>query len=77
MVRQGVIDVSPSTGKIFGGEKQRVMVRFSPGLPEVMCERLIVEVRPMALPTYMLSRHSGWNNTGCMTSVCQVACLSG
>jgi hypothetical protein len=43
--RQGVIDVSPSSGKIFGGEKQRVIVRFAPGIPEVMCERLIVEVR--------------------------------
>lgn len=42
--RQGVIDVSPSSGKIFGGEKQRVIVRFAPGIPEVMCERLIVEV---------------------------------
>jgi hypothetical protein len=36
VVRQGVIDVSPSSGKVFGGEKQRIAVNFTPGIPDIM-----------------------------------------
>lgn len=55
VVRQGVVDVSPSSGKVFGGEKQKIIVRFTPGIPEIMCERLLIEVAhfdPIEFPVY-------------------------
>lgn len=50
-----MIDVAPSSGKIFGGEKQRVVVRFNPGIPEMMCEKLVLEIahfEPVTFPIY-------------------------
>jgi hypothetical protein len=55
VVRPGVVDVAPSAGKVYPGERQRVVVRFAPGIPEVMCERLLIEVAhfdPVEFPVY-------------------------
>jgi len=55
VVRQGVVDVSPSTGKVFAGEKQKIIVRFSPGVPDIICERLLIEIAhfdPIEFPIF-------------------------
>eukprot|EP00935_MAST-01C_sp_MAST-1C-sp1_P000586 g586.t1 len=63
--RPGVIEIQPSSGRVFGdptgGEgkgnsnKQRIIVRFRPGIPERLTESLVVEVghfAPVEFPIY-------------------------
>eukprot|EP00940_MAST-03C_sp_MAST-3C-sp2_P002755 g2755.t1 len=44
VTREGVISVYPKSGRIFGKERARIVVRFCPILPEHICEHLVVEV---------------------------------
>jgi hypothetical protein len=63
--RPGVIEVHPASGRVFGGEggentktnanKQRIVVRFRPGIPDRLTEFLVVEVghfAPIEFPVY-------------------------
>ena len=52
---EGVVEVQPSSGKVFANDKQRVLVRFKPGIPETLCVKLKVEVahfEPVEFPIY-------------------------
>ncbi|ETV98760.1 hypothetical protein H310_08827 [Aphanomyces invadans] len=42
--RPGIAEVSPMSGRIFANDKQRISVRFRPGIPENMVETLWLEV---------------------------------
>ncbi|RHY53725.1 hypothetical protein DYB38_002829 [Aphanomyces astaci] len=42
--RSGIADVSPIAGRIFANDKQRISVRFRPGIPACMVETLWLEV---------------------------------
>jgi hypothetical protein len=42
--RSGVILVSPLSGRIAGGDKQRLQVKFKPGVPDRLMERLVLEI---------------------------------
>lgn len=44
IIRQGLVEVNPSSGTIKGYEKLRLHVRICPGYPEVINEHLFVEV---------------------------------
>ncbi|KAF0682818.1 Aste57867_25117 [Aphanomyces stellatus] len=44
LTRQGICDVSPTSGRIFANDKQRISVRFRPGIPECLVEALWLEV---------------------------------
>ena len=51
----GLVEVLPSTGTVPANDKQRVLVRFRPGLPETIVERLVIEVAhfdPVEFPIY-------------------------
>ena len=41
--RKGLVEVSPSEGRVFSNDKQKVVVRLSPGLPERILENIVVE----------------------------------
>ena len=42
--RKGVVDVSPMSGKVFANDRQRIIVRFKPGIPERIVETLMLEI---------------------------------
>ncbi|KDO23200.1 hypothetical protein SPRG_10008 [Saprolegnia parasitica CBS 223.65] len=42
--RAGVIDVSPVSGRIFANDKQRISVRFKPGIPDTLVESIWLEI---------------------------------
>lgn len=44
VTREGVVSVSPTSGRVFAGDKQRITVKFQPGIPERITERLVIEV---------------------------------
>jgi len=53
--RKSLLHISQPQGKVFPHEKQKIMVRFSPGLPEKFFEKLVLEIAhfdPVELPVY-------------------------
>ncbi|CAM9222413.1 unnamed protein product, partial [Heterosigma akashiwo] len=51
----GLLEVTPATGTVAAGDKQRVAVRFRPGVPQRFKETLVLEVahfEPVELPVY-------------------------
>ena len=42
--RKGLIEVNPLTGKISGGEKQRFIVKLSPGMPKKLEEVFFIQI---------------------------------
>ncbi|OQR81932.1 hydrocephalus-inducing protein, partial [Thraustotheca clavata] len=42
--RRGVVEVSPTSGRIFANDKQRISVRFKPGIPETLVESIWLEI---------------------------------
>ena len=42
--RPNMIEVYPAHGRVFANDKQRIVVRFKPGLPEKVHEKLVIEV---------------------------------
>ncbi|OQR91449.1 hydrocephalus-inducing protein [Achlya hypogyna] len=42
--RSGVVEVSPMAGRIFANDKQRVSVRFKPGIPDTLVESIWLEI---------------------------------
>uniref|UniRef100_A0A7S2QVW6 MSP domain-containing protein n=2 Tax=Triparma pacifica TaxID=91992 RepID=A0A7S2QVW6_9STRA len=53
--RANLFEISHPTGKVFPNEKQKIVVRFKPGLPEKVFEKLILEIAhfdPVEFPIY-------------------------
>eukprot|EP00501_MAST-03F_sp_TOSAG23-6_P000263 GSMAST32.ASY1.ANO1.269.1 assembled CDS len=51
--RPGIVEVIPTSGRIFGKDKAKVVVRFCPVLPETIDEKLVLEVahfEPVEIP---------------------------
>ena len=42
--RPGILDVQPAVGRCAAGEKQRITVKFFPGIPDTIDEMFLVEV---------------------------------
>ena len=43
-MRKGLVEVIPKSGRINGQEKQKVVVRVCPGMPDAIKEQIIVEI---------------------------------
>ena len=41
--RNGLVEVSPSDGRVFSNDKQKILVKVTPGLPERILEHIVVE----------------------------------
>ena len=53
--RPGLFDISHPSGKVFPHEKQKIVVKFKPGLPEKVFEKLFLEIAhfdPVEFPIY-------------------------
>ena len=53
--RAGLFEISHPAGKVFPNEKQKIVVKFKPGLPEKVFEKLILEIAhfdPVEFPIY-------------------------
>jgi hypothetical protein len=53
--RPDLFDISVPSGKVFPHEKQKIMVKFKPGLPEKIFEKLVLEIAhfdPVEFPIY-------------------------
>jgi adenylate kinase family enzyme len=56
--RPNVVEVLPSNGLMGAGDRVRVMVRFRAGIPDQVCESVIVEVAHLA-PSKLVVRGNG------------------
>ena len=53
--RPDILSIHPPAGKVFAGDSQRIVVRFRPGLPTKISEKVIIEVahfEPVEFPIY-------------------------
>jgi hypothetical protein len=53
--RPDLFDISVPSGKVFPHEKQKIVVKFKPGLPEKIFEKLVLEIAhfdPVEFPIY-------------------------
>ena len=53
--RQDVVLVHPMKGKVYANDKQRIVVKFRPGIPEQIMESIVVELahyEPIMFPVY-------------------------
>ena len=53
--RPGVVSVSPMSGRVFANSKQPIVVKFTPGIPEHITEKLVLEVahfEPVEFPVH-------------------------